>query len=194
MIAYSDRHTSLSREDVQCNVRKFYGKYRGVVENNVDPKGLGRIMVTVPEIQPIPLMNWASPCSPVGGLQHGLFAVPPLRAEVWIEFEGGDPDYPLWTGCVWGGSAEVPKKAPVANPVFQSITLQTPTQNAIVINDAPGPIGGIQITTRLQQKITLTDLGIEIDNGQGASIKLIGPTIQIDAAQVNINKGALTVV
>jgi uncharacterized protein involved in type VI secretion and phage assembly len=188
MIQRTQHNTGM---DEECG--KYYGKFRGSVVNNFDPKGLGRLIVTVAEVSPVPLLNWALPCLPIGGPQHGMFAVPPPLAEVWIEFEQGDLDYPIWTGCMWGGSGEVPRKAPLANPLLQSITLQTPTQNGVVISDAPGPLGGIQLTTRLQQKILLTDVGIEINNGLGASIKMIGPTIQIQAAQVSINNGALTV-
>lgn len=171
----------------------YYGKYRGTVINNVDPKGLGRIQVLVPEISPVPLLPFALPCAPVGGFQHGMFAVPPPAASVWIEFEQGDSDYPIWTGCFWGSSTEVPQQAPTANPVLQAITLQTPTQNCVVISDVPGPTGGVQLKIRTGAKITITDLGIELDNGLGASIKMIGPTIAIDASVININSGALTV-
>jgi uncharacterized protein involved in type VI secretion and phage assembly len=187
------RRPSSTGEGGEC-VRQYLGKFRGIVENNVDPLGQGRILVTVPEVSPLMLLNWARPCTPVGGPQHGMFAVPPPKAEVWIEFESGDLDYPLWVGCVWGGSVEVPRKAPVANPLTQAITLQTPTQHSVVIDDAPGSLGGIQITTRLRQKILLTDTGIEIDNGFGASIRMVGPTIEINAAKVSINRGALEVI
>ncbi len=182
-----------SRSSVGGASPGYYGKFRGTVVNNIDPNGLGRIQVLVPEVSPVPLMPYAMPCAPVGGFQHGIFAVPPPGAGVWIEFEQGDSDYPVWTGCFWGSSAEVPKRAPIANPVLQSITLQTPTQNGVVISDVPGPTGGVQIKIRTGAKITVTDLGIELDNGMGASIKMIGPSIQIDASVVNINSGALTV-
>jgi hypothetical protein len=177
-----------------CGFRRFDGKFRGVVENNVDPKGEGRILVTVAEIAPTPLLNWAIPCTPVGGPQHGMFAVPPIKSEVWIEFEQGDPDYPIWTGCMWGGGVEVPRQAPLANPIFQSITLQTPGQNSIVISDLPQHLGVEIRVPSLRQRIRMGPQGIEIDNGLGASIKLRGPTIEISAlGGVNINSGALVV-
>ena len=74
------------------------GKYRGKVVHNVDPLLLGRIIATVPAL-PEPLLNWALPCFPYAGPNVGLFAVPPIGANVWIEFEGGDPAYAIWTGC-----------------------------------------------------------------------------------------------
>ncbi len=172
---------------------RYYGKFRGTVVNNMDPNGMGRLQVLVPAISAVPLANWAMACTPVGGLQHGMFAVPPPKSGVWVEFESGDPDYPVWTGCFYGAGFESPKQAPTPNPFLQSITLQTPTQNCLVINDLPGPSGGIQIRVKGQTVITAAEGYIAIENGAGASIKMVGPTITIDATLVNINGGALTI-
>lgn len=176
---------------LECK-KRYYGKYRGMVVNNVDPKGQGRLLVTVPQISPLPLAAWAMMCTPVGGPQHGMFSVPPPLSGVWVEFEQGEIDYPIWTGCLLGSGLDAPRKAPAANPLLQSITLQTPTQNSVVISDAPGPSGGVQIEVRTGAKITVTDLGIELSNGF-ASIKMIGDAILIDASIVNINNGALLI-
>ena len=88
--------------------QRFYGKYRGTVLNNVDPLQIGRIQVIVPDVSTILPSSWAMPCAPVAGIQTGVFAVPPIGAGVWVEFEQGDPDYPIWAGCFWGSAAEVP--------------------------------------------------------------------------------------
>jgi hypothetical protein len=83
------------------NAMANYGKYRGTVVNNSDPSNLGRIMALVPAISETPL-NWALPNAPFAGRGVGFFARPPKGANVWIEFEGGDPNYPVWTGGFWG--------------------------------------------------------------------------------------------
>ena len=88
---------------------RVYGKYRGVVLNNVDPKNQGRLTAMVPEILGEMPTGWASPCAPYAGVQAGLFAVPTTGAGVWIEFEGGDVSKPIWVGG-WWGAAEVPMK------------------------------------------------------------------------------------
>jgi Type VI secretion system/phage-baseplate injector OB domain len=86
--------------------RKFWGKYRGRVIDNLDPLGLGRVQVDVANV-PGSKMNWALPCAPYGGPEVGFYAVPPTGAQVWVEYEGGDPNYPIWVGCFWG-EGEVP--------------------------------------------------------------------------------------
>lgn len=157
----------------------FYGKYRGVVENNIDPQQQGRIQVSVPAVLGEGTLSWAMPCAPYAGPQVGLFTVPPVGANVWVEFEGGDPDYPIWSGCFWGLG-----EAPDPLSLAQKKVLKTDT-TTITLDDTPGA-GGIKIETATGMKIEISAMGIEINNGQGASIKLSGP-------QISFNDGALEV-
>jgi uncharacterized protein involved in type VI secretion and phage assembly len=167
--------------------KKYLGKYRGTVVNNVDPKQIGRIQVLVPDVSNIALSSWAMPCLPVGGMQMGIYSVPLIGAGVWIEFEQGDPDYPIWTGCFYGTAAEVPALSRMVPPAVPGITLQTALQNGIVISDVPGPTGGIMLKSATGAMIIVNDTGIYIQNGKGASIVMIGQT-------VTINQGALMVI
>lgn len=165
---------------------KFYGKYRGTVLNNVDPMQIGRLLVTVPDVYRIIPSGWAMPCVPLAGIQTGIYVVPPVGAGVWVEFEQGDLDYPIWTGCWWGSAAEVPPLAFAGVPAAPNIVLQTTGQNSIVVSDLPGPTGGIMLKSATGAMIIVNDTGIYIENGKGASIRLVGPS-------VDINNAALTV-
>jgi uncharacterized protein involved in type VI secretion and phage assembly len=167
-------------------VAKFYGKYRGTVFNNIDPEMRGRIQAIVPDVTGVLPTTWALPCVPLAGKQCGEFAVPQFGTAVWIEFEQGNRDHPIWTGCFWA-VGEVPTLASAVPPVVQQIVLQTQLQNSVLISDFPGPTGGIQLTTTTGARIVVNDLGIIIDNGKGGSIEMIGPS-------VTINKGALAVI
>lgn len=100
-------------------MKQFFGKYRGTVANNADPRMQGRIQVSVPAVLGDSLLSWAMPCVPYGGPQVGFFAVPPNGANVWVEFEGGDPDYPIWTGCFWGDGEAPVQPAPPTMKVLQ---------------------------------------------------------------------------
>ena len=165
---------------------KYYGKYRGTVIQNVDPEQMGRIQAMVPDVSGLLPSSWAMPCVPIAGKSSGSFFVPQIGAGVWIEFEQGDPDYPIWTGGFWGSAAEVPALALAGNPVSPSIVLASGLQNIIAISDLPGPTGGIMLTSTTGAMILVNDIGITISNGKGASIVLAGPT-------VTINDGALVV-
>src|SRR5260370_38926467 len=88
--------------------KKYYGKYRGCVINNVDPEQRGRLLVEVPDVLGSFTSTWALPCVPIGGTQMGMYLIPPVRSKVWIEFEQGNPENPIWIGSFWGSKAEVP--------------------------------------------------------------------------------------
>jgi uncharacterized protein involved in type VI secretion and phage assembly len=165
---------------------KYYGKYRGAVLNNIDPKQMGRVQVQVPDVLGIGLSSWAMPCVPFAGKQSGVFVVPQVGAGVWVEFEQGDPDHPIWVGGFWGSAAEVPALALAGLPVSPSIVLQTGNQNMLMISDVPGPTGGILLKTMTGAMISISAVGITISNGQGATIMLNGPS-------VTVNNGALMV-
>ncbi len=166
---------------------RFYGKFRGTVVNNVDPMQIGRIMAIVPDASGMSPTSWALPCLPDAGINSGVFTVPQIGSGVWIEFEQGDPDHPIWVGGYWGVAAEVPALAHSVPPAVNAITLQTTLKNGIVISDVPGPTGGIMIQSTTGATISVSDVGIVISNGKGAVISMVGPT-------VDINAGALTVV
>ena len=88
----------------------------GLVIENIDPEQIGRILVQVPDVLGELPSSWAMPCVPVSGIQSGIFAVPPIGSQVWVEFEQGDRDYPIWTGGFWGLVADVPIFATAPRP------------------------------------------------------------------------------
>ena len=160
---------------------RYYGKYRGTVVANVDPNGIGRVQAQVPDVYGSTPSTWAMPSFPVAGPQTGQYAVPPIGAGVWVEFEQGDKDYPIWSGCWYGSRAEVPVPA---TPQPQTMVLQTQGQQTVVLSDQPGV--GITLKTASGAMLVINDSGIVITNGQGASISLTGAT-------VTVNQGALVI-
>jgi hypothetical protein len=164
--------------------REFFGKYRGKVENNIDPQQMGRIQVSAPAVLGDGRLSWAMPCAPFAGPGVGFFAVPPVGANVWVEFEGGDPDYPIWSGGFWGlGEAPVtPALAFTKAIVTDAIVLK--------LDDTPG-VGGFTLEVNppavaVPVKLVCNVSGVELTHG-AASIKLT-------PASVSINNGALEVI
>jgi uncharacterized protein involved in type VI secretion and phage assembly len=166
---------------------RYYGKYRGTVVNNIDPMQIGRIQAIVPDVSGVVPTSWAMPCVPTAGLNSGVFTVPQIGSGVWMEFEQGDAERPIWVGGYWGSTAELPVLARTVPPAVNGITMQTTLKNGVVISDTPGPTGGIMIQTATGATISVSDVGIVISNGKGAVISMLGPS-------VDINTGALTVV
>jgi hypothetical protein len=170
---------------------RYYGKYRGTVIQNIDPEQIGRVIAMVPDVLGMTPSSWAMPCVPAAGIQAGTFVVPPIGSGVWIEFEQGNPEYPIWTGGFWGVVAQVPvfAAAPPAIPPGQNIVVQTTGQNMVLVSDAPPTpaTGGIVLKSTTGAMIVVNDTGIYISNGKGATVTLVGPA-------VDINMGALTVI
>ncbi len=167
-------------------LQKYYGKYRGTVINNLDPEQRGRIQVIVPDVNTVIPGTWAMPCLPVTGIQNGVFTVPPIGAGVWIEFEQGEADHPIWVGGFYGSAAEVPAMARLAPPALASITMQTTLMNGLIISDTPGPSGGIMIKSTTGATLIVNDTGIYLQNGKGASLVMVGPTVTINAGALVI--------
>lgn len=158
------------------------GKFRGKVVNNIDPMQIGRVQVVVPELDGF-APAWAMPCLPAAGVNGDMFAMPSLGSAIWVEFEQGDRNRPIWVGGFWNRAADVPGSA---HSNGAHIVLQTASQNSLMISDLPGPNGGIRIRTAAGAMISVSDAGIVITNGLGAEISMRGPT-------VDVNSGALTV-
>ena len=118
----------------------------------------------------------------------GVYLVPPIGAAVWVEFEHGDPSYPIWTGCRWGGQSDVPPLARAGLPASPNVVMQTLGQHMLMVSDMPPTpaSGGIVLKSATGAMIIVNDSGIYINNGKGAAITLVGPT-------VTINNGALAV-
>jgi uncharacterized protein involved in type VI secretion and phage assembly len=170
-------------------VKRFYGKYRGTVIQNIDPEQRGRLQVTVTDPLTLIPSTWAEACVPLAGPTGppmGSFFLPPIGAGVWIEFEHGDVNKPIWVGCRFGTAPDVPPISKLAPPFSPAIVLQTAGQHAIAISDLPGPTGGIMLKSATGAAIIVNDTGIYIQNGKGATITLVGTAI-------DFNAGALTV-
>jgi hypothetical protein len=160
---------------------KFFGKYRGKVENNVDPMFLGRLQVSVPAVLGEGTLSWAMPCVPFAGSGVGFFALPPKDANVWVEFERGDPDLPIWCGGFWG-LGEVP-----ATPAIAEMMVIKTKAGTITLNALPA-IGGVTIETAAGAKINLSAMGtLEITNGTGMG------SLKMQAKKVSINETGLQV-
>ncbi|SIT01861.1 hypothetical protein SAMN05421759_11061 [Roseivivax lentus] len=162
----------------QSTIRGFFGKYRGTVVNNIDPNRKGRLQVQVPSVYGTNTLNWAMPSVPYAGPDQGLFLMPPVGANIWVEFEAGDINSPIWAGCFWG-EGECPGNLP--------LTKLIKTPGATVTLDEANPAAPVTIETPAGHRITITAQGITLETSSGARIELSGP-------QVSVNNGALEVV
>jgi hypothetical protein len=198
---------------------EHHGKYRGKVVSTEDLTMSGKLLCFVPAL-PGMLLNWATPSVPYAGIEQGMFALPEEGADVWIEFEGGDPNQPIWTGGYWEEDLEpvVPELSPEAPELVNVLRSKFCT---VILNDTPG-VGGITMladdpAVDLPVTFTMSSLGVVFNVGEltltmnpevgitltaGESVYTLtpetatteAPTIDMTAeAEVNITAPATTV-
>jgi uncharacterized protein involved in type VI secretion and phage assembly len=152
---------------------RFYGKFRGVV-TDVDASTM-RIKASLPSVLPGGVTGWCRPCVPYAGPQVGFIMLPEAGSGVWIEFEGGDPSYPIWVGMYWH-DGEVPSQASAT--VKNIIT----TAGSVALDD---DAGSITLTDAQQNTVVLDSSGVTSTSGASS--------VAIGASGVNVNNGAFQV-
>jgi uncharacterized protein involved in type VI secretion and phage assembly len=153
---------------------RFYGKYRGIAVD-ID-SGTLRIKAKVPSVLGTQTTGWCRPCVPYAGPDVGIAFLPEIGSGVWIEFEGGDVSYPIWTGCFWRDGEPPSDAAPKVK------TIVTKAGHKILLDDDGG---SVTISDSNGNKITLDSSGITLERGSSK--------VEIGGSEVNVNDGALEV-
>lgn len=183
----------------------YWGKYRGTVIDNVDPMVGARLLCDVPSL-PGGVLNWATPCVPYAALEEGFLSVPPVGANVWVEFEGGNLDHPIWTGCFWEAE-EIPEMPDLSPEEPDAIKVFRSKSCTLVYNDLPAE-GGITMSAAdpavdVPVTVKLSSLGVAIEVGdlkllmnpeEGITLQA-GETVAVLSADtgVSIEASAMTV-
>jgi hypothetical protein len=197
---------------------RYYGKYRAFVVDNADPEDRGRLRLKVPSVLNEEVISgWALPCVPYGGAANqGFFFIPEVDAGVWVEFEGGNLDYPVWVGTYWGkpgGESEAPKpndgtgaeEGSVQNPPTRKIikslkghTIQLEDADdeemiliTMIVKDKPSNVivldsQGIKITDTNENVLTMSDKGVNITDMTGNIIEMTDSAFTI-TSKVDFN-------
>lgn len=191
--------------ELKSKGKRFYGKYRGMVIDNVDPMRIGRITASVADVYGELVSGWALPALPAASLESGIYALPAIGSSVWIEFEQGNPEYPIWSGGFWLLPVEVPPETALGPPT--QITFRTSLGNLLMLDDELGGISlqttvgtciqlnatGILLKTATGAMLELNAVGVVLSTGQGESISMLPGTVLIDGTAVMINEDGLVV-
>jgi Type VI secretion system/phage-baseplate injector OB domain len=170
----------------------YHGKYRGKVLSTEDPTMSGKLLCSVAAL-PAMLLNWATPCTPYAGVEQGFFALPEEGADVWIEFERGDPDRPIWTGGYWEPrlepvmpelSPEAPELVNVLRSKFCSLVLNdTPAEGGLSLT-AAGPVAEVPVLVKLDSagfSVVVGELSLRMNPETGIVLSAGEATVTLTA-------------
>ncbi|MEM6635164.1 MAG: phage baseplate assembly protein V [Pseudomonadota bacterium] len=175
-------------EALEKTIRKqrvsYFAKYRAFVSDNQDPENLGRLKLTIPSVLGEAASDWALPCVPYGGGgDFGMLAVPPIGAQVIVEFLEGDISSPVWTGTFWRQASEMPAEYAATTTKI----LKTESGHVLTFEDEDG---AEQITLQSTAEAELVmdpDGGIQLTDSQGATVTLDASAGEITVADANGN-------
>lgn len=178
---------------------RFYSCYRGTVVDNNDPNNQGRLQVKVPAITGIKnTPTWAYPKGMIRGKGYGMNFLPPMGSMVWVEFEYGDANFPIWTyGYNAKGeqaeefnSSNMTLKTPEGNVVDlndtdQAVSLKSKAGHLVVLDDKNNQI---IITHKDGKKIVISNKDIKFNVGNnGGLINITALTNKINTLVTNYN-------
>ena len=173
---------------------RYTALYCGVVVDNVDPEGLGRVRVRIPGLIE-PASAFAFPLGTVGGgsNRRGFFSVPEKGADVGVLFHQGDVDHPFYLTGHWGKpdaiGNEVPEPAKDADPAKVPKIKSFETERWLLFFDDNEGQRSLTIRDKVsgdQIEFDGEGLGITIQATSALIIKADG-LVDIRGAQVQIN-------
>lgn len=176
---------------------KYFGKYRGFVVDNDDPEQRGRLRLTVPAILGEAQTGWALPSFPFGGAaDQGFFTVPEVDAQVWVEFEAGNPHQPIWTGTFWQQTGDPPAESAQSPPTTR--VLKTPSGHTLQFDDKSGEEkfrlahpAGTETTVDENGTVVITDAGgntltLNADSGEVVLEDANGNTLTMNTSGTTV--------
>lgn len=144
----------------------YYGTYRAQVKSTADPENRGRIMLLCPQVHgPSYPPVWAEPKSAMAGSQFGFWHVPDVGEWVYVQFDHGRSDFPIWEGGWWGLNDQT------ADMVTSKVVLATKEGLKLVFDRANGTI---LVSHPAGSSIQLDDTGIIV---AGESVSLVASTV-----------------
>jgi len=175
----------------------LFGVAIGIVTNNKDPEGLGRVKTSLPWMDGSVESDWARVVTPMAGAGRGVYFLPEVNDEVLVAFEHGNPDMPYVLGSLWNGKDKPPatngdgkNDVRVIRSRGGSVIRLTDTDQDARIEIADSSGKNTMVIRAKDNSITITAAGtVTIEAGSG-KLRLSGKSVEIAATStVSIESG-----
>jgi uncharacterized protein involved in type VI secretion and phage assembly len=172
--------------DQESPAGRIHGVVVGVVTNNQDPDGMGRVKVKFPWLSDVDESSWARVAAPMAGNQRGGYFLPEVNDEVLVAFEHGDVRFPYVLGALWNGK-DAP---PVTNSDGKNNVrmIKSRSGHVVKLNDEDGK-ETIEIIDKSQKNSIVIDTAqntVTVTTDKDITLSATKGTIKLDAANVEI--------
>jgi len=181
-------------DSIQNDLRggRIQGVVVGIVTNNQDPDGLGRVKVKFPWLSDVDESTWARIAAPMAGDQRGVYFLPEVEDEVLVAFEHGDVRFPYVLGALWNGKDAPPASNDDGKNNVRII--KSRSGHVIKLNDEDGK-ETIEIVDKSEKNSILIDTAnnsIAVTSDKDITLSASNGTIKLDAQKIEINSSGPT--
>ncbi len=179
----------VGENDLARAATRRYGLTIGLVTNNADPDGFGRVKLKFPMLDDSLESDWARLATPMAGNDRGFMFLPEVNDEVVVAFEDGDPSRPFILGALWNGQDKTPETTDnaVAGGAVKLRILKTRTGHTVTFDDTDNA-GKITIVTVKGLKVELDDASsgkITVADGNGTN----KVEIDVTSSKITVESG-----
>jgi uncharacterized protein involved in type VI secretion and phage assembly len=169
---------------------RVYGVVTGVVTNNEDPDGLGRVKLRFPWFSDEDESGWARCATPMSGKEMGVYFLPSVDDEVLVAFQHGDVNSPYVIGSLWNMESKPPEKNDDGKNGFR--TIKSLSGHVIRLTDTEGSerIEIIDKTAKNSIVIDTKENTITITADADVTIKSANGKLVLSGAGVEISSTA----
>ena len=171
---------------------RIYGVVVGIVTNNEDPEGQGRVKVTFPWLSEADESHWARVAAPMAGPDRGVYFLPEVDDEVLVTFHQGDVRFPYIIGALWNGQDAPPTDNGDGNNNIRMI--KSRSGHVIRLNDEDGN-ETIEIIDKSGANSLVFDTAtntIALNADQDITLSAPQGTIRLDAQTIELTSAADT--
>jgi len=181
-------------DSIQNDLRggRIHGVVVGIVTNNQDPDGLGRVKVKFPWLSDVDESTWARIAAPMAGDQRGVYFLPEVEDEVLVAFEHGDVRFPYVLGALWNGKDAPPASNDDGKNNVRII--KSRSGHVIKLNDEDGK-ETIEIVDKSEKNSILIDTAsnsIAVTSDKDITLSASNGTIKLNAQKIEINSSGPT--